>query len=242
MIAPHLTKWFLRIFIVSIIATALIGAVAIAIPQGGWLAEAKVLLTTATIAAASICGLACGGCLSRGHKVLPIAGLVLTAISAVLVLVGLWPEIDSVTYWKLTASLAIFAVACAHLSMLFMANLAGTFRWAYIIAYQLILGLAALLVAAIVFEILFDNENYLRFTGVVSVLVAAITLLIPVFHYLSHDEFAAAKVEADPLFAVDEEIARLKKRLLELENKRRVLLGRETVTTETATRESGPVG
>ena len=81
--------------------------------------------------------------------------------------------------------------------------------------------------AAIVFEILFDNENYIRFTGVVSVLVAAITLLIPVFHYLSRDEFTAAKAEADPVFAVDEEIARLKKRLLELENKRRVLLNRE---------------
>ena len=143
MIAPQLTKWFLRIFIISIIATALAGAAAIAVPSGGWLAEAKVLLTTATIAAASICGLACGGCLSRGHTVLPIAGLVLTTIAAALVLIGLWPEIDSEIYWKVTASLAIFAIACAHLSMLFMANLAGPYRWAYIIAYQLILGLAS---------------------------------------------------------------------------------------------------
>ena len=57
-------------------------------------------------------------------------------------------------------------------------------------------------------------------------LVAAITLLIPVFHYMSRDHFAAAQAEADPLFVVEEEIARVKKRLIELENKRRVLLGR----------------
>jgi hypothetical protein len=232
MIAPQLTKWFLRIFIISIIATALMGAAAIAIPSDDWLAVAKVLMTTATIAAASVCGLACGGCLSRGHKVLPIAGLVLTAVSAALLLIGMWPDIQSELYWTLTWSLAIFAVACAHLSMLFMANLAGAYRWAYIIAYQLILGLAALLVAAIISESLFhksliDNENYIRFTGVVSVAVAAITLLVPVFHFLSRDQVGAAPLEADPVFAVDEEIARLKKRLLELESKRRVLLGRE---------------
>jgi hypothetical protein len=235
--APRLTKLFLHIFVASIIATALVGAAAIAMPQSGWLAEAKVLLTTATIAAASICGLACGGCLSRGHKVLPIAGLVLTVISAALILIGMWPEIESQVYWKLTASLAIFAVACAHLSMLFMANLSGAFRWTYIIAYQLILGLAALLVAPIVLENLdlFDNENYIRFTGVISVLVGAITLLVPVFHYMSRNQIAAAQTEGDPLFAVEEEIARVKKRLIELENKRRMLLGRATIEAE-----SGP--
>jgi hypothetical protein len=222
----RLTKWFLRIFIVSIIATALIGAAAIASPGSGWLEEAKVLLTTATIAAASVCGLACGGCLQRGHRVLPVAGLILTGISAALILIGLWPEIGAELYWKLTACLAFFAVACAHLSMLFMANLAGSYRWAYLVAYQLILGVAALLAAGVLTDILFENENYIRFIGVVSVLVGAITLLIPVFHYLSRDVVAARNAEADPLFVVEEEIARVKKQLIELENKRRMLLGR----------------
>jgi hypothetical protein len=224
--SPRLNRWFLRIFIASIVATALLGAAAIASPQSGWLADAKVLLTTATIAAASVCGLACGGCLSRGHKVLPIAGLVLTTLSACLILIGLWPEIESEAYWKLTASMSFFAIACAHLSMLFMADLAGSYRWAYLIAFQLILGLAALMAAGVIFEVLFSNENYIRFTGVVSVLVAAITLLIPVFHFLSRDVVAQARAEADPLFAVEEEIARTKKRLMELENKRRAMLGR----------------
>jgi hypothetical protein len=221
-----LTKWFLRIFIVSIIVTALIGAAAIAAPGSGWMEEAKVLLTTVTIAAASVCGLACGGCLQRGHKVLPIAGLILTGISAVMILIGLWPEIEWEAYWKITACLSFFAVACAHLSMLLMANLAGSYRWAYLAAYQLILGLAALLAVGVVTDILFEKEDYVRLTGVVSVLVAAITLLIPVFHYLSRDVVAAMRAETDPLFVVEEEIARVKKQLIELENKRRLLLGR----------------
>jgi hypothetical protein len=59
-----------------------------------------------------------------------------------------------------------------------------------------------------------------------SILVAAITLMIPVFHRFSREEVAAQQAEADPLFAVEEELARVKKRLIELENRRRVLLGR----------------
>jgi cytochrome c oxidase subunit IV len=107
--------------------------------------------------------------------------------------------------------------------MLYMANLAGGYRWAYLVAYQLILGLAALASAGIIFEF-FNSEGYVRFTGVVSILVAAITLLVPVFHHMSRDEIAAAKAAKDPMLAVDEEIARLKKQLLHLEDKRRVLL------------------
>jgi hypothetical protein len=223
------TKIFLRLFVVSILATAIIGIFAIAKPGDiGWF-EVKVLLTTGIIAGASLCGLSCGACLTRGRTILPIAGLVLTALAAFLLIVGTWGEFESEFYWKLTSSVSFFAVACAHLSMLFLANLAGVYRWAYLLAYQLILGLAALLAAGVFSEVLFDKESYVRFTGIVSVLVAAITLLIPVFHYMSRDQFAAAQAEADPLFVVEEEIARVKKRLIELENKRRVLLGRVEV-------------
>jgi hypothetical protein len=224
---PRLTKIFLRVFIVSIAATAIAGIVAMLTPRTvGWL-EIQVLLTTATIAGASICGLACGSCLARGHTIFPTAGLVLSGVSACLLLSAIWMEIDDEWFWKLTLPIIIFAIAFSHLSLLFLPNLAGRYRWAYLVAYQLILGLAAILAGGIVFEFV-DTKAYWRLTGVVSILVAAITLLVPVFHYLSRDEMAAVKATMDPLFAVDEEIARLKKRLMELESKRRVLLGRET--------------
>jgi hypothetical protein len=231
MIGPSLTKFFLRVFIVSTCATALTGIFALTVPgEIDWL-EIKILLTTLVIAGASICGLACGGCLTRGHTILPTAGLVLTGVAGVLLIIGLWTEVDSEIYWKFSAGLSFFAVACALLSMLFLANLAGSYRWAFLVAYQVVLGLATLLAAAVFYEDLFDNESYVRFTGVVSILVAAVTLLIPVFHYLSRDMFAEAQAQADPLFVVEEEIARVKKRLIELENKRRTLLGREPIET-----------
>jgi hypothetical protein len=223
--SQRLTKLFLRVFIASIVVAAVMGIIAIGVPSQNWELELRIFLTTATIAGASVCGLACGGCLTRGHRILPTAGLMLTGLSACLLLVGIWAEVNSEAYWKATASLSFFAVACAQLSMLFMANLAGGYRWAYLVAYQLILGLATLLTAGIVFEF-FNEEAYWRFTGVISILVAAITLMIPVFHRFSRDEVAAQQAEADPLFAVDEEVASLKKRLVALESKRQVLLGR----------------
>ena len=224
--SQRFSKVLLRVFVVSICLMAVAGIAALAIPMNRFDLAIKVFLTTATIAAASICGLACGGCLSRGHRVLPTAGLVLTVLSAVLVLTGMWPEIHSETYWKTAIVCGFFAIACAHLSMLFMANLAGRYRWAFLFAYQLTLGLATLAAAGVIFE-LYDNETFWRATGSVAVLVAAVTLLIPVFHRLSREEVAKSQVEADPLPAVEEEIARVKKRLLELESQRRVLLGRE---------------
>ena len=229
MTSQRLTKLCLRLFIASIAIAAVMGIVAIGIPSKNWEFEFKIFLTTAIIAGASVCGLACGGCLTRGHRILPTAGLVLTVVSACLLLVGMWVEVNSEAYWKATASVSFFAVACAHLSMLFMANLAGSYRWAYLVAYQLILGLAALLTAGIVLELFNNNEAYWRFTGVISVLVAAITLMIPVFHRMSREEIATQQAAIDPLFAVDEEIASLKKRLLQLESKRRLLLGRADI-------------
>jgi hypothetical protein len=223
MTAHQLTKLFLRLFILSIIVTAVIGIITISIPvKQGWY-EIKILLTTLTIAAASICGLACGGCLSRGHMILPVSGLVLTGVTAVLFLIGLWSEIESEAFWKTSFVLLFYAVACAHLSMLYMANLAGGYRWSYLVAYQLVLGLATLLTAGIVFEF-FKSEAYGRLVGVISILVAAVTLMIPVFHFFSRDKFAALQQAADPILAIDNEVARLKNRITQLEAKRQMLL------------------
>jgi MFS family permease len=165
----------------------------------------------------------------------------LTAIAAVLLMVGMWVEVNSEWYWKATVVVSVYAVGCSHLSMLFLADLAPGYRWAYVVAYQLILGLATLLSAIAVFE----QESYesgWRLTGALSILVAAITLLVPVFHYMSREAIAAAKHSDDPVCAVDEEIAWLKKRLIELESRRRQLLGREVnVGTPECAGQVGPL-
>jgi hypothetical protein len=232
--SQRLVKLLLRLFIASIVATTMVGLYVIAVPSQDWEYEIKVLLTTATIAGASICGLACGGCMTRGRRVLPTIGLLLSVLSAGLALVGLWASPWQgpsnwdfwENYWKFTAIVIFYAIACAHLSMLLMARLDGMHRWAYLVAYYLILGLATVLSIGVALEF-FEEERYWRLTGALSILVAAITLLVPVFHWLSRKAAAVDEAEVDQLFAVEEEMARVRKRLIELENKRRILLGRE---------------
>ena len=100
MTSQQLTKLCLRLFIASIAIAAVMGIIAIGVPSKNWEFEIKIFLTTAIIAGASVCGLACGGCLTRGHRILPTAGLVLTVVSACLLLIGMWVEVNSEAYWK----------------------------------------------------------------------------------------------------------------------------------------------
>src|SRR5262245_66555208 len=108
----RLSNALLWVIVTTIALTALAGAIAIAMPMEQRWIDLRIILTTATIAGASMCGLACGSCLGRGHRVLPTAGLVLTAIGALLLLVGTWVEINDETFWKVTMPVVFFAVAC----------------------------------------------------------------------------------------------------------------------------------
>ena len=114
-------KAFLYALIGSVGLSAFLGILAILSGRFGWF-EIRILLTTATIAAASICGLACGAYLAtRRGQTLPFAGVALTLLAAAMIIVGVWTEINSEAYWKLAASASVFSVACAHLALLSMA-------------------------------------------------------------------------------------------------------------------------
>lgn len=213
------TRVCLRLFIVSVIASALVGAAALAIPTGNWEFEIKVFFTTLIIAGASVCGLACGGCWTLGHRALPAVGMGCTLVAASLGLFLLWGEIFNETLGKSAIIATTFGVACSHLSMLLLAKLHRSYRWAHLVAYQVILGLAILISAGIVFEF-FDNEGYWRLTGVLSIASAAVTLIIPVLWRLSRDLDDHDVEQTDSILQIDESIARCKKELMDLQAKR----------------------
>ena len=79
----------------SVIFAALLGIVLVLQAKWGWF-EVRVILTTITIATASVCGLACDlSRTPRGTNSLPITGLVLTAIAAGMILLGMWLDAHS---------------------------------------------------------------------------------------------------------------------------------------------------
>jgi hypothetical protein len=206
----------------SICLSAVFGIWALLSGEFGWF-QARILLTTVTISAASILGLACGACLEASPgKTLGLIGIGLTLLAAVMIIGGIWTESRAELYWKTAASISVFAFASAHLALLSMARLAETFRWSLGAAYGAILTVALFIVVIIWHEFRQENEWMLRLLGVAGIIDAAFSIMIPIFHRLSRREFAAATEPGTPsaLAQLDREIADLRQRLGELESRR----------------------
>ncbi|MEO0530945.1 MAG: hypothetical protein AAF266_10285 [Planctomycetota bacterium] len=218
-----LTKGLLRAFLVSIVATAVVGAACLAVePGSGWFPvfQFRVFATTVTIAAASVCGLLCSACLTIGRKVLPTTGLILVAVTFVLALIGIWIEPRADWFYKTIGITTAFGVGCSHLSMLLLMKLRGRARSAHIVAYYAILGLCTLISIAVVGEI--GDTGYWRGMGVVSVVVAAVTLMIPVLSYLgrSSDSEGGSIAAISPFDTLEDRIARCERELQALYDER----------------------
>ena len=181
-VAP-VKRAFLYALVGSVGVSAFMAITAIVSGDFDWL-RIRILISTVTIAAASVCGLACGAYLaSARNRALPLIGITLAIAAAAAVLLLIWTEANSEVLWKTAGSLCVFAVAVANLCLLSMAKLAAGFEWSLVVAYIIILFLAALIAIMIWFEI--ADVGTFRLLAVAAILGAAITILIPIFHRLS---------------------------------------------------------
>lgn len=215
-------KCVFYLMILAIVSSAIMGVVAMATTSYGWF-EVRILLTTVVIAGASICGLACGASMDkRGLWILPSAGIALSGLAAGLIILGMWAEVDSTTYWKWAACMTALAVACTHMSLLCMAKLPNSLRWLLWIAAILIFGLAVLICSMIVTKAL--EPGMFRFIGVVGILNLAVTLVIGVCHIMNRAALIEAKGSIIAIAEIDAEIDRLETRVVELKKRKYELL------------------
>jgi hypothetical protein len=176
-------KVALWLLIASVAVSALLGIWAILSGDSGWLQE-RILLSTLTLTGASICSLACATLWESGRiRLVPQAGILLAGIGAVLVIIGIWRDVPTDSYGKLTIACWFLAVATAHACLLSLARLSSRFAWVLLLAYGLIYLLAGLGIY-LVFASPTDNDFY-RLAGVVAILVGAISLIVPILHRLS---------------------------------------------------------
>lgn len=179
--------WFL---IVSVVLSAVSGIVAIVSGTFGDV-QARIILTTLTISAASLCALACGACWENAQvKILPASGIALAVITAAIFIFGIWTKISSDEFWKAAASVGIVAAATAHVCLISLARLAKRFIWSRVAAF-----VAAYLLAAQFIYIIYETphgDTFVRIIGVTSIILAALTILTPVFHRLSRSDLRAA--------------------------------------------------
>ena len=206
----NLKRLFLYTLIASVAFSALMGIGVILFGNFGEL-EFRVLLTTLTITVTSIAGLACGAYFESGRgRYLPVTGIALAVSAALMVMLIIWDVLDDHSiYIKATLTVTMLAVSASHLSLLSMARLDKRFAWSRIAAFVFVGVLDAILLYILWFEPPSSGDAIARIIGVLSILIAAITVITPVFHKLS--------ARVDDAVAIDAEIATLRERINELE-------------------------
>lgn len=218
----NIKKTFLYTLIGSIAVSALLGIWAILSGEFGEF-QAKILGTTLTVVGTSLLGLACGAFWENSRssetalKVIPMAGIILSLVAAITVLVMIWWQFDNI--WKVAAISGIFAFSLAQLSLLSLANLSKKFEWILTAAYLVILSLATINSILIIIEPSSESNFVMRMIGVLAVIDAALTVTIPILHRLSRGDFSENTVEK-----IGKKIAELQKQIEKLEMQKEEIL------------------
>jgi hypothetical protein len=187
-------RWLLALLVASVALNAALGIAALVVSGFGAL-ERRVLLTSLAVSAAGVLGLACTPALERGRlRPLPRLGLAATVGSFALFVALIWLGDPPEALGKAAGTLLIGAVAAAHGSLVGLARLARRYRLVAPAAAGLALLLAAVAAAGIWSEP--PGGWYPRLVGVLAVLLAAFTLLVPILHRASRTELSTAGAAA----------------------------------------------
>jgi hypothetical protein len=174
----QLTKTALRIFLGFLGLTAVIAIISVLGGKFGEL-QAKIIGSTFTISAASICSMSCAAFIARKNQTaIGLSGIGLAVVAAILVIAGLWPEISSDLYWKTTATFGIAAIACAHGFLLILPELGDRQKWFQPVSFLSIVLLALLVIVAMWGDI--GEEVYYRFMAAVAIVVGLETVSLPI--------------------------------------------------------------
>ena len=216
-----LRRLFLYLLIGSVSLSALFGIGVLLLGNFGNF-SVRVMMTTLTVTVTSILGLACGAYLETGRgRAMPIAGIALSIAAALMTFLIIWNVTDrNEIFIKATGTVTLLALCSSHLSLLSLARLDKRFAWSRIAAFIFVWLLAAILLYLMWFEPEGDSDLVFRVIGILSILIAAVTVITPVFHKLSTSEDEAAEIDA--------EIEKLRAKIEELETRKAALHQSET--------------
>ena len=176
-------KLALTVFFASVVINAALGIFSLFSGDFGEL-QGKVLMTSLSVSAASVLSLAMFP--AREKELLgpvPTVGMALSVLGFGMLVVLVWTEFNADNLGRLAASVLTFAVAAGYASLVALAIVHQKFRNIVNAAF----GLAAVLSVLIVGSLWSEPEGdiMLRLMGVISILLAAATVSIPVLQRLN---------------------------------------------------------
>jgi hypothetical protein len=216
----NLKRLFLKILIASVGVSTLFGIAVVLLGNFGEF-EVRVLMTTLTVTVTSILGLACGASIESGRsRTVPMAGIAFSIASALALFLIIWNVLDdSEVFIKSTLTLVTFAVVLSHISLISLARLDRRFAWSLTLLAICDILLAGILLYIMWFEPESSGDVVYRVIAVLSILIAAFTVMTPVFHKISRSE-------DDDLAGLDAEIEELENKLESLRQRRAEAVGR----------------
>lgn len=192
----------LRSFIAFLALTAVVAILTALFGTFGDL-QIKILATTFTISVASIGALACTAYIGRaGNQPVGLTGIGLATAAALGIVAGLWAELDSGTYWQLTGTVAILAIAFAHALLLRIPRLEMHYQWVRNLSSTAITILALMVIVPVWIDVF--EDLYFRVMISVSILVVLLTLVVPILSRLSVIEPATDPEDHPPVILTPE--------------------------------------
>ncbi len=189
-------KLALTVFFASVVINAALGIFSLFAGEFGDL-QGKVLMTSLSVSAASVLSLAMFPAKERELLgPVPTVGIALSVLGFGMLVVLVWTDFNADDFGRLVASVLTFAVAAGYASLIALAVVQPKFRNIVNAAFGLAAVLSVLIVGALWAEP--RGDFMLRLMGILSILLAAATVSIPVLHRLNRSEIS-----------VDESIAEL---------------------------------
>jgi hypothetical protein len=174
----EIRKISLKVFIGFLGLTALIAIITLLSGKFRWF-QWRVLGTSLTITAASVCAMSCAAFIEKKKQVLlGMTGIVLCVSAAILLIAGMWTEVENEVCWKVTMTLGVLGAGFAHAFLLFLPDLGDRYKWVQP-ASSVTIGILALLIVAFVWH-QFKNDLYFRVLAAVAIIVSLETIVIPI--------------------------------------------------------------
>lgn len=182
----------LAALLASISVNAALGIYALLVPHFGAL-QGRVLMTSFCVTGAGVLAFAClPAWEQRRLAFLPLTGIAASTLGFALVAAGIWTRTESESFSKSTWTVFVVVGVCVLASVLSLVRLASRYRRVFPIAVSLAGLLGAMIVAGVWGE--FETTWYPRLLGVVAVLLAAVTVALPILHRASQADREAAAV------------------------------------------------
>lgn len=183
-------KLALTVFFASVVINAVLGIVALIAGDFGEV-QGKILMTSLSVSAASVLSLAMFPARERGLLgPVPTIGVGLSILGFGLLIILAWTEFSEDNLGRSAGSILTFAVSAGFASLISLAVVHLKYINVVKAAYLLVAVLSVMVAIAIWSEP--EGDLVPRVMGVVSILLAAATVSIPVLHRLNRADESSA--------------------------------------------------